>query len=118
LGFLNDLWAKGSNQNNKKLRAGRNPPSVLNDIPLCSLPELKVQVQVLFGFALRGTDFSFRFAGNLRFCHHRAPVRIFSVLLPAISGFASPQHAPALREEFPLLLAVIVHQLAPEFGAI
>lgn len=101
LSFIMNL--KSTVYKNKKLRAGRNPPSVLNDIPLCSLPELKVQVQVLFGFALRGTDFSFHCAGNLRFCHHGAPAWIFSALLPAISDFASLQRAPALREEFPLL---------------
>lgn len=43
------------------------------------------------------------YAGNLRCFHHCAPVRIFSVLLPIISEFVSPQRAPALREEFPLL---------------
>jgi len=67
---------------------------------------------VRFGLALRGTDFSFRSAGNLRGFHHCAPVRIFSVLLPAISDLLSPERASCIEGGVSSAFAVIVHQLA------
>jgi len=76
--------------------AGSNPPFVFTILRFAAYLNLVQVPLVLFGFAPYGADFH-SFSGNLRFCHHRAPGQIFSVPLPTISDYPSPDHISCME---------------------
>ncbi len=90
------------------MRASRNPPSVLTTFRFAAYLNLVQDLWVRFGFASCGTGFH-SVSGNLRQNHHRAPGGIFSVLLPIISDYLSPDHISCMKGGVSSAVADIAH---------
>gem|GEM_PF-3330937 len=82
---------KPDTDNNKLVRAGRNPPSVLGGIPLSSQPEQVQDHYALFGLAPPGAAVSFQYQENSGYSPSPFTVRI------SLTGFLFCSVASRLR---------------------
>lgn len=87
-------------------RARSNPPSVFATFRYAAYLNLRRDVGVLFGLALRGSAFSCPYPENLQLTPSPYPRGLVSVPLPAVSNYSSPSRAP--RQEGGVSSAVAV----------